>query len=89
LIYYLRKELSRVVTVEPLLTLGKASLEVFCAHLVFVFLGLALLYGEVSELHGAYAILLVTITFTGLTLVALREVRRKRTLGLKPSTDPA
>ena len=88
-VYYMRKELSRLVTVEPLLTLGRASLEVFCAHLVFVFLGLALLYGEVSELHGAYAILLVTITFTGLMMVALREVRRKRTLGFKPSTDVA
>ena len=90
LVYYMRNHLSRMVTVEPLLTLGKASLEVFCAHLVFVFLGLALLYGEVSELHGAYAILLVTITFTGLMMVALREVRRKRTrLGFKPSTDAA
>ncbi len=89
-VYYMRNHLSRMVTVEPLLTLGKASLEVFCAHLVFVFLGLALLYGEVGELHGAYAILLVTITFTGLMMVALREVRRKRTrLGFKPSTDVA
>jgi hypothetical protein len=38
------------------LTLGKASLEVFCAHVFFVFVGLALLYGEVTELHGRYAI---------------------------------
>jgi hypothetical protein len=89
LVYYMRNHLSRMVTVEPLMTLGKASLEVFCAHLVFVFLGLALLYGEVSQLHGAYAILLVTITFTGLMMVALREVRRKRTLGFKPSADAA
>ena len=78
LVYWLRKYLTRVITVEPLLTLGKASLEVFCAHLVFVFVGLALLYGEVSELHGVYAWVLVTLTFTGLILVALREGRRKR-----------
>src|SRR6202789_603518 len=46
LIYGSRKFLTRMVMVEPLLTLGKASLEVFCAHLFFVFMGLALLYGE-------------------------------------------
>ncbi len=90
LVYWLRKYLTRLVTREPLLTLGKASLEVFCAHLVFVFVGLALLYGEVSELHGANALLLVAITFVGLIMVALREVRRKHArLQLKPSADAA
>jgi hypothetical protein len=77
-LYWSRKLVARVVMVEPFLTLGKASLEVFCAHIVFVFVGLALLYGEVSELHGIYADGLVAFTFTGLILVALREVHRKR-----------
>ena len=77
-VYWSRKYLTPMVLVEPLLTLGKASLEVFCAHLFFVFVGLALLYGEVTELHGRYAIVLLAITFTGLILVAIREVRRKR-----------
>jgi len=75
------------VLVEPFLTLGKASLEVFCAHLFFVFVGLALLYGEVTELHGGYAIMLLAITFSGLMLVAIREVRRKRKARL--SSPPA
>ena len=78
LVYWSRKYLTRVVLVEPFLTLGKASLEVFCAHVFFVFVGLALLYGEMNELHGPYAIVLLTITFTALILVAIREVRRKR-----------
>jgi fucose 4-O-acetylase-like acetyltransferase len=78
IIYWSRKYLTRVVLVEPFLTLGKASLEVFCAHLFFVFVGLALLYGEMNELHGPYAIVLLTITFTALILIAIREVRRKR-----------
>jgi hypothetical protein len=77
-VYASRKYLTRVVLVEPLLTLGKASLEVFCAHLFFVFVGLALLYGEVTELHGPYALALLIITFSGLILVAIREVRRKQ-----------
>jgi len=80
MIYWSRKYLTRLVLVEPFLTLGKASLEVFCAHVFFVFVGLALLYGEVTELHGRYAIILLAITFTALILVAVREVRRKQKL---------
>src|SRR3984957_2207381 len=89
MVYWSRKYLTRVVLVEPFLTLGKASLEVFCAHLFFVFVGLALLYGEVTELHGRYAIMLLAITFTGLMLVAIREVRRKRKARLSPPPEGA
>ena len=89
-IFGARKYLTRLVLVEPFLTLGKASLEVFCAHLFFVFVGLALLYGEVTELHGPYAIVLLALTFTGLILVAIREVRRKRALRRSnPDAGPA
>src|SRR5271170_906942 len=77
-LYWLRKPILRLVAIEPFLTLGKASLEVFCAHVFFVFFGLALLYGEVTQLHGYVAIALLVFTFTGLILVALREVRRRR-----------
>jgi hypothetical protein len=91
LVYWLRKYVTPLITIEPLLTLGKASLEVFCAHVVFVFVGLALLYGEVNELHGLYAWVLVTLTFAGLMVVALREGRRKRgqKLALKSYADAA
>ena len=77
-LYWLRKPVLRIVTIEPFLTLGKASLEVFCAHVFFVFFGLALLYGEVTQLHGYVAVVLLVFTFTGLILIALREVRRRR-----------
>jgi hypothetical protein len=72
LVYWCRKGLARLVLVEPLMTLGKASLEVFCAHVFFVFVGLALLYGEVSQLHGIYAVGLVIVTFVSLVGIALR-----------------
>ena len=75
-IYWLRKFITRLILVEPFVTLGKASLEVFCAHVVFVFVGLALLSGQMSQLHGIYAAALVAITFAGLILIALREVRQ-------------
>ncbi len=77
-IYWLRKYVKMLVSREPFLTLGAASMEVFCTHLLFVFVGLALLYNEVPQLHGLYAILLLTVTFAGLLFVASRQVRRKQ-----------
>ena len=76
--YWLRKYVLRAVAIEPFLTLGKASLHVYCAHLFFVFAGLALLYGEVEQLHGMMAISLVAVTFAVLILVALNEARKRR-----------
>ena len=81
--YWLRKYVIRVVALEPFPTLGKASLRVFCAHLFFVFVGLALLYGDfnadgLDQLHGIPAIALLAVTFTALILVATDEVRKKR-----------
>jgi hypothetical protein len=76
--YWLRKYVVRLISVEPFLTLGKASLQVFCAHVFFVFIGLGLLYGEVEQLQGITAVALVVVTFTALMLVALHEVRKKR-----------
>lgn len=80
--YWLRKYVLRMVAVEPFLTLGKASLRVFCAHLFFVFVGLALLYGDfnadgLDQLHGLPAISLLAVTFAALMLVAADEVRKK------------
>ena len=77
-IYWSRKLLTRVFLIEPFIMLGKASLQVFCAHLAFVFVGLALLYGTVSQLHGFDAVGLVALTFIGLIFVALRKIRGER-----------
>jgi hypothetical protein len=81
--YWLRKYMVRILSLEPFPTLGKASLRVFCAHLFFVFVGLALLYGDfnadgLDQLHGIPAIGLLAVTFTALILVAADEVRNKR-----------
>jgi hypothetical protein len=53
-------------------------MEVFCTHLLFVFVGLALLYNEVPQLHGIYAMILLTATFAGLIFVASRQVQKKQ-----------
>jgi hypothetical protein len=81
-VYWARKYLVKLVAIEPFLTLGKASLKVFCAHIFFVFAGLALLYGDfnadgLDQLHGIPAIALLAITFTALIVVATNEVKKK------------
>ena len=75
IIYWSRKRLTRLFLIEPFIMLGKASLQVFCVHLAFVFAGLALLYGTVSQLHGFPAVGLVAVTFVGLIFVAFRKNR--------------
>ena len=85
--YWLRKYVIKLVQREPFLTLGKASLEVFCAHVFFVFVGLALLYGEVTALHGVTAIALITVTFISLVLVAANEVRKRRSNREQSTTE--
>ncbi len=76
-IYWLRKYVWLLVAREPLLTLGKASLHVYCTHVFFVFIGLSLLYGEVAQLHGLTAFALLAITFVSLILVAANEIRKR------------
>ncbi|HEX4067849.1 MAG TPA: OpgC domain-containing protein [Acidobacteriaceae bacterium] len=87
LAWWLRKYVAVVVAREPFLTLGKASLQVFCAHLFFVFGGLFLLYGEMEQLHGWTAIMLIAVTYICLFLVAANEVRKKRRAKLARATQ--
>jgi hypothetical protein len=81
--YWIRKYVLKVIAIEPFLTLGKASLHVFCAHIVFVFAGLTMLYGNfnpdgLDQLHGIPAIALLFCTFASLLWLASNEVRKKR-----------
>jgi hypothetical protein len=88
-LYSLRGAVRWLVSREPFITLGRASIEVFCAHLLFVFVGLALLYGEVPQLHGVYALSLLIATFIGLLYVAQRQVRRKHEEKARAARAPA
>jgi hypothetical protein len=84
--YSLRKPLLRVISIEPFLTLGKASLRVFCTQLVFVFVALGLLYRDVGQdipgppptLHDTTAAIMFAVTFPVLILVAVQQVRGKQ-----------
>lgn len=87
-LYGSRSVVKRLVSIEPFLTLGKASLEVFCAHLFFVFAGLALLHGDAGQVHGIEAALLILMTFSGMFLVAMRQSNNRQHGNPSPKVDP-
>jgi hypothetical protein len=87
-LYGSRRLVKRLVSVEPFLTLGKASLEVFCAHLFFVFVGLALLHGDASQVRGIEAALLILMTFSGMFLVANRQINNRPHRDRSRKVDP-
>ena len=59
----------RKLSVRPLVQMGQASLQVFCAHLFFCFAGLTLM-GNASMLRGWEQVMLLAITFSGLWVTA-------------------
>jgi len=87
--FWLRKWVVLLIAREPFLTMGKASLQVFCAHLFFVFIGLALLYGDMEQLGWPTAILLTAVTFLALFWVAAREVRKRHAAKAKKAAASA
>jgi hypothetical protein len=57
------------LALRPLVLLGQASLQVFCAHLLFCFLGLTIM-GEAARVEGWEQVALIVATFLGLLLTA-------------------
>jgi hypothetical protein len=64
-----RSWLARWLTISPLVSLGKASLEVFCAHLLFCFAALSFV-GDGTGLPAWIQSALIATTFIGLYMVA-------------------
>ena len=63
-----RSWLARWLTISPLVVLGKASLEVFCAHLLFCFVALSLV--KDGTLPVWMQLVLIATSFMGLYTVA-------------------
>ena len=63
------QSLLKPLAIRPLVTLGQASLQVFCAHLLFCFIGLAIM-GDAASVNGWHEAVLVTTTFVGLFLTS-------------------
>jgi hypothetical protein len=57
------------LTIGPLALLGRASIQVFCAHLLFCFLGLAIM-GNRSMVSGWQQAVLIVLTLSALYITA-------------------
>lgn len=86
LFWWLRKYIAKALNHEPLITFGQASIEVFCAHLFFVFVGLSFISGELLHAHGTEAVLLDLVTFPALFAFAVWVVRRRQNKKQPPRT---
>jgi hypothetical protein len=73
--------LLKPLAIRPLVTMGQASLQVFCAHLLFCFLGLTIL-GDASVVSGWHEAALLIISLSGMFLTA-QFFSRKRVDGSK------
>jgi hypothetical protein len=74
------------LAIRPLVLMGQASLQVFCAHLLFCFLGLAIL-GDAPVVNGWHEAALVTATLSGMFLTA-RAFSRKDSKTMKSHSWP-
>jgi hypothetical protein len=64
------------LAIRPLVTMGQASLQVFCAHLLFCFIGLAIMR-DAPIVNGWQEAALITLTLSGMWLTA-KIFSRKR-----------
>jgi hypothetical protein len=63
------RSLLQIFAVRPLVLMGQSSLQVFCTHFIFCFLGIALM-GSGDRIYGWAQVPLVVVTFAALLLVA-------------------
>jgi hypothetical protein len=72
--------LAHWITVPTLVSLGKASLEVFCAHLLFCF-GVLAVVGDGAGLARSIQVGLISVTLIGLYIVARLCEKPKKSAG--------
>lgn len=87
LFWWLRKYIAKALTHKPIVMFGQASIEVFCGHLFFVFLGLGLVTGDLLHASGPAAVTLDVITFPALFAMAYLVVKRRKR-GRKTKPEP-
>lgn len=59
----------KALAIRPLVLMGQASLQVFCAHILFCFVGLTIV-GDAPFVNGWHKAILLTMTLVGMLLTA-------------------
>ena len=63
------QSVAKPLAIRPLVMMGQASLQVFCAHLLFCFAGLVIM-GDAPIVNGWHEAALVTMALSGMLLTA-------------------
>ncbi len=71
------RAVAKVLSIPPLVLFGQCSLQIFCAHFLFCFLGIKMM-GDGDRLFGLRQVALIAGTFATLFVVAKISVRTKR-----------
>jgi hypothetical protein len=77
-----------VLAIRPLVLMGQASLQVFCAHLLFCFIGLTIM-GNSAIVPGWRQLVLLTGTFTALLITAKVFSRSENKISSPPAAHLA
>jgi hypothetical protein len=77
-----------VLAIRPLVLMGQASLQVFCAHLLFCFIGLTIM-GNAAIVPGWRQLVLLTGTFTALLITAKVFSRSENKISSPPAAHLA
>lgn len=80
----------KALAIRPLVLMGQASLQVFCAHLLFCFLGLAIM-GDAPMVNGWHQAALLTVTLSGMLVTARifsKNVKTSKHHALEGSHSP-
>ena len=68
------RSIVKTLAIRPLVLMGQSSLQVFCTHFIFCFIGIGML-GNADRLFGWRQVALIVVTFAGLLIVAKVKAR--------------
>jgi hypothetical protein len=69
------RSIMKTISIRPLVLMGQSSLQVFCTHFIFCFIGIAMM-GNADRIFGWWQAALIVGTFAALLLVAKYHVTR-------------
>jgi hypothetical protein len=82
------RSIVKPLAIGPLVLLGQSSLQVFCTHFVFCFLGIGMM-GDAERILGWRQVALIGGTFAALLLVAKIHARPELSARTGNETGPA
>lgn len=75
------------LAIRPLVLLGQSSLQVFCTHFVFCFIGIGMM-GSAARIYGWPQFALIALTFAALLIVAKLHAKPEPAANTSPGREP-